>query len=136
MRRKAIALFLAITMMLSLCACGKDRGPQTYYARDAKLMLGGEVLAGDDTGLEKISLTVDGDTIVFDNVSREYKGHRSTESSQIIDWDGEPYLLEGATVMMTTMFEVSNNDGPVGYDLNFDLIYDGVLLVYQVEFRK
>lgn len=136
MRRKAVAFFLAITMILSLCACGKDRGSQTYYARDTKLMLGGEVLAGDDTGLEGIWLTVDGNNIVFTYFGRDYEGHRREEGPQIIEWDKEPYLLEDSSVMMTTLLEVSNSDGPVGYDLNFDLIYDGVLLVYQVEFRK
>ena len=136
--KKGIAFVLALMMALSLCACGgaKNSGPQTYYARDAKLMLDGEVLSGDDAGVENIWLTVDGDNIVLSYFGREYAGHRRTEDSQIIDWDDEPYLLEDSSVMMTGLLEVSNNDGFVGYDLNFDLIYSGILLVYQVELRK
>lgn len=135
--KKIAAFVLTGLLLLSLCACGsaKSSGPQTYYAKNEKLMLNGEVLSGNNTDLENIYLTVDGDNIVLSYFGREYEGHRR-DGSQIIDWDDEPYLLEGSSVMMTALLEVSNDDGPVGYDLNFDLIYDGVMLVYQVKLRK
>ena len=111
-------------------------GVQTYYAKSDVAILDGEKLAREIADPEDIWLVVDGDTITFSYYGEEYRGHRKSEGSQTIEWESDPCLIDGASLMMTAMLEVSIDDGLVGYDMNFDYWYDGVSMVHQVGVRK
>lgn len=124
------------TISGSLASEEDEGGVQTYYAKSDVVILDGEKLAREIVDPEDIWLVVDGDIITFSYYGEEYKGYRKSEGSQTIEWESEPCLIDGASLMMTAMLEVSIDDGLVGYDMNFDYWYDGVSLVHQVGLRK
>ena len=124
--KKAITLFLAMSLVFLLIGCGKTSEPQTYYATSATLSAYGKELQGP-RGIEpeEIYLIVDGNDMEFHNYGKTYTGHRQKDGSQVIEWDEEPLLLEYSRLSFTSLVPCSKNDQPDGYELWFNLTYYG-----------